>query len=222
MLWRGYSQQIFRGQAPGPPLDSFHPQPCHRNLKNHAKTTLRPLVCLCQLCIYTEIYFCSILKISSTWSWKCCFIVRDGLKYEKSKRESVIQGYYGGASWYPVSSSLSKVNSLYWVIRFTEEYYGFQHQMKCRSKTYFYNLPPHPAKTSKLLNLRISLLGLFAPSFPFEIALFSSWKSFALPFPFPLPWNYRWIYLSHESYKAIRLPKNEVLKWTRPRGLQST
>ena len=40
--------------------------------------------------------FCSILKISSTWSWKCCFIVHDGVKNEKSTREFVIQGYYWG------------------------------------------------------------------------------------------------------------------------------
>ena len=67
-------------------------------------------MCLCQLCISIEIYFCSILKISATWSWKCCFTVCDGMKNKKSTCESVIQGYYGGGASFqlhPASPQLS-------------------------------------------------------------------------------------------------------------------
>ena len=47
-----------------------------------------------QLCIYVEISIWSILKFLQRERESA--IVRDGVKNEKSTRESVIQGYYGG------------------------------------------------------------------------------------------------------------------------------
>ena len=61
-------------KRPGPQFSSFHSLFWLRNFKTLAKTTLRFLVCLYQLCIYINVYFWSIFEISTTWQWKCCFV----------------------------------------------------------------------------------------------------------------------------------------------------